>query len=1289
VKPLQRIVRYCRSLAWPLFAATVVLLAVVFTLARLWLPEAGQYREDIQRWVSEYTGLPVTVGAIHMQWQGLRPRLALRDICLLEKQGPRPVMCFKEAQLSIDLAASVWQGRPEPSDLTVAGANLSVLRQLDGSFTIAGLEGMPPDPHLQEMLQQWLLSQTYLIVKNSQLHWRDMSTGRERHFTSVNLDLRNDGQRHRLSGAIVLPASLGNKITFALDLTGNVFEANAWSGTGYVDGSTVNLGQWLDGREVMGLTAGDGIADVKLWAEWRHARLQRLTGEAGARDLRLMAGQRPEGSATLSLAPVDIATLSGRFAWQRQIRQGWKLDVDRFVLARNGSTLLPATSFKVAMTRDGQASMLEAGVGRLRLQDATALLTLSDMLDTSSRNALAALQPGADLRDAYIRFRSGEGVEPSYAAHAQFQNLVMRRWKKIPAIAGAGLSGVLRMNDQSGVIALAGAGLKPAATIVDFGTLFRGPLSVDSPAGHVAWRHQGDVWRVQASDLVLRNADLRGHINGVVDIPENGSPFLNIVANFENGNVEHTSRYLPVDVMPVDVVQWLDRSIVSGRVTSGGMVLHGRVSDFPYLHGTGRFEVRFNVIDGILDYAPGWPRLEEIETEVVFSGHSMEINAVGGKAFASVIHQTRVAISDMEATPAILAIHGKAQGPTGDALRFVMESPLHETLGKYLDKARAGGHSTLDLDVRMPLSSQYSNQIKGVVSFDNSTLVFADGDLELAHVNGVLGFTESSLTARGVHARLLGMDAVIDVDTPSSSQEGVLRFGARGKATTNDLVRQFKSPLLKHLEGGADWLATLRIRESQDKTMSAGLRVESDLKGMAVTLPDPLDKTAAQRRALVVETAFPRTQGTPFTVQYGDNLRSIFTIAANNDLERGELRFGGGEAVLPERKGLRIAGEMPRISATEWMSFLKPAKDSAAAAPTHDLSSIDLRAGELEIFGQRFSSIDLRAENTPQAWTANVDSARLAGSLRFPHAPSSPVVADLERLALEKIPEGTEGAGGGDIEADPRQVPPLRLQAKNFSYAGNNFGALTVATSQRPGGLHLDSLAMVSGTLRITSSGDWTIDKGQQASSFTIAMESDDLEQAFALFGHAGAIENGKGRSDIVARWAGAPGAFAYERLNGSLRLSFKKGRVLGIEPGAGRVFGLLGTLNFNDLFSKGFTFDRVEGDFSIKNGNAYTDNLAMEGPVAKVAIQGRVGLAAKDYDQRVTVTPRSSTTLPLAGALAGGLPLGAAVLLFQKLLQPGLDRLTRYQYTVKGSWDNPVIDVPAGEKKTNTAPGK
>ena len=41
--------------------------------------------------------------------------------------------------------------------------------------------------------------------------------------------------------------------------------------------------------------------------------------------------------------------------------------------------------------------------------------------------------------------------------------------------------------------------------------------------------------------------------------------------------------------------------------------------------------------------------------------------------------------------------------------------------------------------------------------------------------------------------------------------------------------------------------------------------------------------------------------------------------------------------------------------------------------------------------------------------------------------------------------------------------------------------------------------------------------------------------------------------------------------------------------------------------------------------------------PAADIAISGRTGLRAKDYDQQMLVTPHTSATLPIVGALAAG----------------------------------------------------
>jgi uncharacterized protein YhdP len=109
-------------------------------------------------------------------------------------------------------------------------------------------------------------------------------------------------------------------------------------------------------------------------------------------------------------------------------------------------------------------------------------------------------------------------------------------------------------------------------------------------------------------------------------------------------------------------------------------------------------------------------------------------------------------------------------------------------------------------------------------------------------------------------------------------------------------------------------------------------------------------------------------------------------------------------------------------------------------------------------------------------------------------------------------------------------------------------------------------------------------------------------------------------------------------------------------------------------VFKKGFGFDRLKGNFTIESGDAYTNDLYMDGPAARVEITGRTGLAEQDYDQFVTVTPHVSESLPVIGALAATPQIGAVVLAIQKLFKPAIDEATKNQYTITGNWNAPVI---------------
>ena len=142
------------------------------------------------------------------------------------------------------------------------------------------------------------------------------------------------------------------------------------------------------------------------------------------------------------------------------------------------------------------------------------------------------------------------------------------------------------------------------------------------------------------------------------------------------------------------------------------------------------------------------------------------------------------------------------------------------------------------------------------------------------------------------------------------------------------------------------------------------------------------------------------------------------------------------------------------------------------------------------------------------------------------------------------------------------------------------------------------------------------------------------------------------------------------------------QGSMINLEPGAGRMWGLLSfsalprrlALDFRDVFNRGLVFDEVAGDFVLVDGNAYTDNLLLTGPVADIGVVGRTGLRNEDYQQQAVVTAEPGKVLPTMGFLAGP-GIGAALLLFTQIFKEPLKGIGRASYCVSGDWDAPVVE--------------
>jgi uncharacterized protein YhdP len=194
---------------------------------------------------------------------------------------------------------------------------------------------------------------------------------------------------------------------------------------------------------------------------------------------------------------------------------------------------------------------------------------------------------------------------------------------------------------------------------------------------------------------------------------------------------------------------------------------------------------------------------------------------------------------------------------------------------------------------------------------------------------------------------------------------------------------------------------------------------------------------------------------------------------------------------------------------------------------------------------------------------------------------------------------------------------------------------------------------------------------------------SADVATALADLDLDPVLSGSEAELSAALRWPGGPASDWLDHISGDLSLRIADGSMLDIEPGAGRLVGLMSivalprrlALDFRDVFNRGFVFDEISADFVIVDGDAFTDNLKLTGPAAEIGVAGRTGLRDKDFRQQAVVTAEPGNMLPTVGAVIAGPGVGAALLIFTRIFKEPLKGIGRASYCITGSWDEPVVE--------------
>ena len=1250
---MLNVTRFLLRHLWAATALTVVVLAVTtFTLRYLLLPQAGYLLPKVEHLVSDYAGRPVKIDGFNIDWLGREPVLSLQGLQVFPQYGgDTPQLELASLYVSLDpwalATAEVRIGR-----LSVAGIRLSLLRHADGRISVEGFAGGDQAAASGDntAVALWLLAQPRLGLYSSQVELRDEMSGRDLRFNDVNVELENDGERHRLGGSLRLPAELGSHLGFLAQFRGDPSDSRRWRGELYLKARALRLSAEPHGHLPARLGIQGGEADLELWSHWDRGR---VTGATLDLELR---GVEANGVTLDALGGVLTARRTRGDGAQSE---GWRVDGERLHLNHAGKRW--ESDFLAVELSDGGG---RATAQRLDVQPLSGLLLATGLLDRERRGMVEALHPSGRIEGLELAWDAAGG----FALRGELRDWSNRPWGGFPGLDG--VNARVDGNRAAGTIELEGNA--DHGLTVELPKLFRHPLALDRVSGTLQWSHDAEGWRLITPALAAENEHLTTLSRLDARLPADGSPLLlDLQSDFRDGDAAHTFRYLPVGIMPPETVSWLDRAIVGGRVTAGSALFHGSTGDFPFAGDEGRFEVRFNIEQGLLDYQEGWPRLEELEAEIAFVNEGFHAEGRGGRILGGEVRKVTAAIPDL--ANAQLSITGRADAPAADLLSLLRDTPLRDHVGRYFEGMSAEGDPGLDIDIHIPLTGEGDEvAVSGAVHFQEGALDLGVADLVVRGIDGTVGFDNDGIRADGVRARFNDKPVRIDAYPLKS---GGSRVAAQGRFSGEELLTPYAPFAASRMGGVGDWRLDLDIPGGDRGPLRVSARLRSDLKGIAIRLPKPIGKPADEASPLDVTLAFGGDEAQPVRFSCGERLRGEILAGGDDVPRRVTLALGGGPLAPLPPKGMTVSGEMEELDLAEWIELWnEPGLQGEDAPP--EVRRLDLRVAQLEAFGHLFNEQRLSGGPDGGLWRFRLEGPDAQGSLNLPTKwdRAQTLSAELEHLVLRPY-GGAPTTEEAAEPVNPRGWPAIELTGERFTYDGLALGRLEMKAAPDYDGLHLHHLVIDAPHTHLKGQGGWRWRKGEPESWLNARVQSLDLQQTLATFGHPHTLGDGEGMMDLEFNWPGDPGDFSLEGIEGEMALTLTDPRILDLDPGAGRMLGLL-RLDLAGAVSEGIGFDTIRGGVLVANGTADITELEMLGNTADLRVAGKIQLVDEEYDLLVDLTPKVSSSLPLVGVIASANPVvGAALLVADRLLHKQIDKAAERHYTVTGPWDDPRID--------------
>ena len=1327
-----------RFAAWVLLVSGF-LLAMAWAALHFWIvPRIEDFRPKFENIATQALGIPVQMGSLLAVSSGWMPTFEIHDLSLLDPEG-RKALTLPKVIFAISVQSVLKLGVEQ---LVIDSPTLDIRRTETGEWRIAGL-ALKKEDSPDSAVADWVFSQKEILVQNGTVVWTDEFNPLSRDKAAVNLNqvswvLRNSARHHQWRLDATPPQGWGARFVLMGDLRRGLLSTHAgrvkdWSGQLHAEFSDVNLSQ-LGPHLPWKVNATQGQGALRMWLDLKQGKLQQATA-----DLIL---ENAKAQLSPELETLSFKSIAGRLSFKPMAR-GFDFSTEGLRFDTADGLHWPGGNISLSYL---EAEKGDSAQGRFH-GDKLDLLALRSIalqlpLPDPARQTLLEHKVSGLVNPLHIEWgEKNTGADKTYqvqVANGRFDNFYFEGGKpgssseNWPGIENANIS--FDMNAEGGNVK---ASIEKGALQIN--RILEDPrIPMEKMQLAIKWQQQKNQLLIPEWQLSLKNADLKGDFKG----SWKPSPFpdsfgvLDLQGSIQQGDASRVHRYLPLSISQ-SARHYVRDSVLKGSLQNVGVKIKGDLKQLPFANPKeGEFRVAGKVKEAQYAYVPPanpnmtnrnastegvWPVMSSVNGDIVLDRLNFKVNGASGKWGSIPFTQIKAEIPILSG-PLTVNVQGESKANASAVLNELRLSPVNNMLGGALAQASSTGLLTSRLKLSLPLSDLEKTSLQGSIALSGNDIRMQSGLPIIEKAQGTIQFTEAGFSLAGIGAQFLGGPIKFEGGArklaPRSTEANPF-IRIQGQVSASGLRQAKEIPALsllaEHASGASSYTASLGFKGGQSE-----LSVQSDLEGLALNLPAPLNKRAEEQLSFKFENVVQSVGSSNASKAQRDQIQftwgRFLSASYLRDLSGTVPRVMKGSWQLGEKlntpnssaseSGVTASINLPLFSVDDWMQVVSPPRSSPSWSSTQNdpvsavvqsylPTRLTLKASEVKVQGRQLHNVYVSGSREGYLWRSNLDAKEFSGYLEYRQSTNQNAGRIYARLARLTLPPSADQAVESLLEDSPLSIPALDIVVEDLELRGKKMGRVEIEAVNTDAAVprvlatrewRLNKLNISVPEASFKASGRWVTSKeGAQQANTEMNFRLDILDAGNLLnrLGTKDALRGGAGKLEGQVNWQGSPMTLHYPSLGGSFNVSMGRGQFLQAEPGVAKLLGVLSLqalprrllLDFRDVFSAGFTFDTIRGDVLIQQGIASTRNLQMKGVNAVVQMDGSSDIEKETQNLRVLILPEvDAGTASLLAGIALNPAIGLSTFLAQLILKQPLRRVNTQEFLIDGSWGDPKV---------------